>query len=419
MSCSRWVSVRSARTGILPLAFFLFLDAGNAAGPELPDLAPSVRALSPIGARPGETVQVEISGRHLDGVTEITFARPDIHAELISSDFGSVKVKVSVGTSVPIGLHDYRLRTSNGAFVGVFHIGPLPRSREVEPNDDIRRAQKIELPAMIDGEISGEDLDVFRFHAEEGQTLVFDVLARRAGSMLDATLAIIDERGNELDFNDDYYIHKDPQLTFEVKRAGDYFICVGGQGEGRRGAGAGNHYRLLAGAFPLIRRVLPAGARRGGVTELKVAGVNLQGVDRVVLGDGLSEAKVVSATRDLLIFRMDLPSSVPAGRYWLHAFAGKSEAPLTVPLIVSDLEEKLSMPARSRAEPQPVRAPAAYNGVLDHRRDAHFFSVEAQAGERLVFDVDAMKLPAGVCEQTPNADKLLILRDKRETFPVL
>jgi hypothetical protein len=39
-----------------------------------------------------------------------------------------------------------------------------------------------------------------------------------------------------------------------------------------------------------------------------------------------------------------------------------------------------------------VRAPAAYNGVLDRRRDAHFFTLDVRAGERLVFDVDAMKL---------------------------
>jgi hypothetical protein len=418
MYLSKQVSVRSALIWIIPLAFlfFLFQFITDAAGPELPDLAPSVRALTPMGARPGETIQVEISGRRLDGVTEVTFARPDIRAEVISSDFASVKLKVSVGPSVPTGLHDYRLKTPGGAFVGVFHVGSLPGGPEVEPNDDIRQAQKIDLPAMMDGEISGADLDVFRFHAEEGQTLIFDVLARRAGSTLDSTLAILDERGNELDFNDDYYIHKDPQLTFQVKRAGDYFVCVGGQGEGRRGKGSGSPYRLLAGAFPLVRRVLPAGAQRGGTTELRAAGVNLEGVDRVVLGDGLAEGKVVSATRESLTFRLDVPKSVAAGRYWLHTFAGKTESPLPVPVIVSDLEEKLSTPARSRAEPQPVRAPAAFSGVLDRRRDAHLFALEARAGERLVFDVDAMKLgylvDPIVAVYTPDG-KLLAFDDDR------
>ena len=247
---------------LLVCASFRFL--AHAAAPSLPDLSPVVSSIYPAGGRPGETLQVDMSGRRLDGTLEVAFARPDIKAELVSSNSNSAKVKVTVGPAVPTGLHDYRLKTPNGAFVGVFHVGTLPGGREVEPNDDIRRAQKIDLPAMMDGNIGGADFDVYRFHAEEGQTLIFDVLGRRAGSSLDANLGLLDERGNELDFNDDYYIHKDPQLTFPVKRAGDYFIRVGGQGEGRRGAGGAASYRLLAGAFPLIRRVLPAGARRGG-----------------------------------------------------------------------------------------------------------------------------------------------------------
>jgi hypothetical protein len=59
---------------------------------------------------------------------------------------------------------------------------------------------------------------------------------------------------------------------------------------------------------------------------------------------------------------------------------------------VSDLEERLSTPARNRAEPQSVRVPAAYSGVLEHRRESHFFTLDVHEGERLVFDVDAMKL---------------------------
>jgi len=136
--------------------------------------------------------------------------------------------------------------------------------------------------------------------------------------------------------------------------------------------------------------VLPAGAKRGGVTELQAAGVNLDGVDRVVL-EGV-EAKVVSATSNLVTFRLNIPSSVSPGRYWLHAFAGKTESPLLIPLIISDLEEQLSAPARKRAEPQPVKAPVALSGSLDRKRDAHFFALDAKEGDRIVFDVDAMKL---------------------------
>jgi hypothetical protein len=341
----------------------------------LPDLSPTVSSIYPVGGRPGETLQVDMSGRRLDGTLEVTFGRPDIKAELISSNSNSTKIKVTVGPAVPTGLHDYRLKTPNGAFVGVFHVGTLPGGREVEPNDDIRGPEN--HPSDDGWRIGGPDFDVYGFHAEEGQTLIFDVLGRRAGSSLDANLGLLDERGNELDFNDDYYIHKDPQVTFAVKRTGDYFIRVGGQGEGRRGGGGAASYRLLAGAFPLIRRVLPAGARRGATTELRAAGVNLQGVDRVVLGDGLAEGKVVAATAELLTVRFDVPASFPPVEE--AAAAGKT-APLP---FSSDLEEKLSWP-------QPTdhsRRTPLYNGVLDRRRRT-LLHAGCPLGARSVFDVD-------------------------------
>ena len=70
---------------------------------------------------------------------------------MLSSDFFSVKARISVGPKVPVGLHDYRLRTPSGTHVGVFHVGSLPRQSEVEPNNDLKHAQQITLPVMIDG----------------------------------------------------------------------------------------------------------------------------------------------------------------------------------------------------------------------------------------------------------------------------
>ena len=62
----------------------------------------------------------------------------------------------------------------------------------------------------------------------------------------------------------------------------------------------------------MMNRVLPAPSpARRPQRNCGAAGVNLDGVDRVVLGDGLAEGKVVSATRELLTFRLDLPNSVP------------------------------------------------------------------------------------------------------------
>ena len=186
----------------------------------------------------------------------------------------------------------------------------MPARREVEPNNDPVHAQRIELPAIVDGIVERADYDVFRFRAEAGQLLMFDLLARRAGSRLDGTLGILDERGNELDFNDDYYIHKDPHLEFTVPKSGDYYVRVSGSGEE---GSKFSSYRLIAGALPYIWRMLPAGARRGATNELHLAGINLQKIDRLVLGDSLAEGTVLSAGPGALAFRMKVPESVVAG----------------------------------------------------------------------------------------------------------
>jgi hypothetical protein len=383
------------RTVGFAVCSLVVLALGARGDANLPDLGPQVISVFPLGARQGETLEIQILGRNLDGTRDITFARPDIQGQVLSADFFSVKARISVGGKVPVGLHDYRLRTERGTHVGVFHVGSLPRLNEVEPNNDLAHAQKITLPVMIDGVVEADDYDVYRFHAEAGQTLVFDVMATRAGSRLDSTLTILDERGAELDFIDDYYIHKDPYLSFAVRKTGDYFVRVAAATEPIAtlfDGGRYSSYRLVAGAVPHMLHVLPAGARRGATTELRIAGLNLEKVDRVVLGESLAEGKVVAAGGESVTVRMAVPASVAPGRYPLRAFAGSFEAPLQVQMVVSDLEEKLATPARSRENPQQVSFPVAISGAFDRKKARDFFAFDVQAGERLVFDVDSMKL---------------------------
>ena len=102
--------------------------------------------------------------------------------------------------------------------------------------------------------------------------------------------------------------------------------------------------------------------------------------------------KVVAAESNALSFRLSVPATVQPGRYELHAFAGSLEAPLTIPILVSDLEEQLSTPARIRSQPQGIALPVAVSGVLDRRKTEHFFAFDVAAGDRMTFEVDSMKL---------------------------
>ena len=380
--------------GLTVCALFLLVPAvwGDA---NLPEMSPFVIGVSPLGARQGEAVDVQFLGRNLEGTSEITFARPDIKAKVFASDFFFVQAHITVGPKVPVGLHDFRLRTPRGTHVGVFQVGSLPRVVDTEPNNDLKHAQRVKLPAMIDGVVDVDDYDVFRFHADAGQTLVFDVYSTRAGTRFDSTLTILDERGAELEFIDDAYIQKDPCLFFTPKKSGDYFVRIAGSTEPIAGLFDGtpySSYRLVAGAVPHMLHALPAGMRRGITNELRISGFNLQAIDRVVLGDSLAEGKVLQARPGTLVIQMAIPSSLAPGRYQLRVFTGSQEAMRQLDVVISDLEEGLSDQASSRHHPQPTTVPVALSGVFDHRKAAHFFAFDVQAGESLVFDVDSMKL---------------------------
>lgn len=88
-------------------------------------------------------------------------------------------------------------------------IGSYPEDVEHEPNNTVARAQKIALPATVNGWIFKDetsnglsrdaspraDEDLFQFSARKGQHLVFEVQAQRLGSPLDSVLEILDTQG--------------------------------------------------------------------------------------------------------------------------------------------------------------------------------------------------------------------------------
>jgi len=72
-----------------------------------------------------------------------------------------------------------------------FELSALPETLEQEPNDTPRQAQHIDLPLIINGRIDKPgDRDTYSFHANAGDKLVFDVMARRLGSPLDARITL-------------------------------------------------------------------------------------------------------------------------------------------------------------------------------------------------------------------------------------
>jgi hypothetical protein len=117
-----------------------------------------------------------------------------------------------------------------------FAIDTLPEAFEKEPNNDLRHAQKMTLPVMINGRIDRPgDWDVFQFTGKANQSIVAEVYARRLDSPLDSVLKLTDATGKVLAFNDDHEDigsglnthHADSYLMAKLPADGVYYVHIG------------------------------------------------------------------------------------------------------------------------------------------------------------------------------------------------
>jgi len=189
---------------------------------------PFVTSIFPLGDRAGDPVTIRMKGWNLE------------KADLIQPPANS-------GSGV------HRVAAKREGFVSnrmPFAMDTLPESLEKEPNNDLRRAQKITLPVMINGRIDRPgDWDVFQFTGKANQSIVAEVYARRLDSPLDSVLKLTDATGKVLAFNDDHEDigsgsnthHADSYLMARLPADGVYYVHIG---DTARNGGEEYAYRL-------------------------------------------------------------------------------------------------------------------------------------------------------------------------------
>jgi hypothetical protein len=116
-----------------------------------------------------------------------------------------------------------------------FAAGDEPEVRETEPNDELAQANRVNVPAAVNGRIQQPgDVDHFLITAQANQVLVLDVQARRLGSPLDSFLSVMNAQGGVHAENDDFVDpdyplllhHADSRLMFTFPAAGDYILRI-------------------------------------------------------------------------------------------------------------------------------------------------------------------------------------------------
>ncbi|MFH1265105.1 MAG: PPC domain-containing protein, partial [Planctomycetota bacterium] len=174
---------------------------------------PYLTHVFPLGGQRNSTAQIELDGMSLPAPT-MDFPVP--------ADSPSLRFVGPVAGALP----------TNALPLAV---GDEPEVRETEPNDELAQANRVGVPAAINGRIQQPgDVDHFLLTAEANQVLVLDVRARRLDSPLDSFLTIMNAQGGVYAENDDFVDpdyplllhHSDSRLAFTFPAAGDYILRV-------------------------------------------------------------------------------------------------------------------------------------------------------------------------------------------------
>jgi hypothetical protein len=179
-----------------------------------------------------------------------------------------------------------------------YAVDTLPECNEIESNDSLQNAQRIDLPRIVNGRISPPgDVDVFQFEGRAGGEVVVEVRARRLGSPLDSLLRLTDASGRVLAWNDD---HEDPEAGLLTHHADSYIrarLPAGGAyyihlADSQHHGGPAYGYRLRISAprpnFGLCMTPSSINVRAGGAAPICVYAVRKDGFDgdiEVVLKD--------------------------------------------------------------------------------------------------------------------------------------
>ncbi len=131
-----------------------------------------------------------------------------------------------------------------------FAVDTLPECMDKEDNNSAAKAQRVQLPIIVNGRIDRQDdADVFQFSGKAGDMVVAEVMARRLESPLDSRVQIADSAGKILAFSDDVEDlgsgvnthHADSYIMTKLPADGTYFVHLADTG---RSGGAEYAYRL-------------------------------------------------------------------------------------------------------------------------------------------------------------------------------
>ncbi len=350
------------------LANIVFVAHGIATA-QVPTLSHTV----PYAVVPGKTTGVTFHGDGLLEAVSVSTSIPGAEARFVPQPAGKgasapspkiAKFDVTVPATTVPGVYGVRVTTKAGATnLRLITVDDLPTIAEETTNKSVAKAQPLKLPIAVDGVAEAESYDYFKFHAEAGQRIAVDVVARRMGSTLDPVVRLLDSAGHELAYaDDDESTGPDGRFTYRIQKTGDYLLELR---DIRYTGGATHRYHLRIGDFPLLATPYPMGVQAGTTSLVEAVGYD------------------VGALKPL---RTAVPANYSGKQLPLAArYDGGQGSGFTLLAVAPAAEQTESEPNDTQETASPLTLGGAINGRFETPKDRDRFQLEGKKGSRFRF----------------------------------
>jgi len=351
---------------------------------------PMITHTHPVAVQRGKSSVVSVEGQQdFDGAYKILVEGDDWSGKPVGVEdssrrtgrFRGVQVEFTVAPRAMPGVREFRVATRTGlSSIGQVVIVEEPVVVESGNNNTLATAQSVSVPVVVCGRIeASEDVDCFRFRAEQGQVCTFEVFAARLQDKIhdlqehvDPILVLYDDKGRELASADDVRF-ADPFLAYRFERTGDYCIQVR---DARYQGDARWVYALRITNKPHATHVYPLALRAGAEEEVELVGVAVPAGQRAA--------------------RLRVPADAPGGFCQVApVLQGETLYPVTA--VVTDLPSRCEAEPNDRPEQAPeVNWPVCINGRIAPAGDVDCFRFRAHKGQRVRVEVFARRFGTGL-----------------------
>ena len=358
------------------------------AKPAMPPI-PEITRLEPRGVQSGATTKVKLTGKNLAGIKEVKFSVGGLKATVEGDKGMGAELTITADAKVPRTQVEVSVVTAAGESAKQkLLVDYLPQTL-VSSSSEPFTIEKMPLNLWGTLASTGQQ-DNFRFAVKKGETITFDLAAKRIESKMQTPrIEILDDEHKLVAANNGLDSGSDPFIAFTVPRDGQYTVRVL---EITLEGSPGHFYRLTAGVLPYVTGWWPLSVPANAESTIHLVGHNL--------------------TTDTLTVKAGVDGDV---RIPLDSDAYRSRVNMRV--LASQMPETLEQePNDTPDHAQLLTIPASVNGRLfvkdqPEAADADLYAFDAEQGQQLVIETRAAMLGS------PVDTKIEVLDAKGEPVP--